>query len=351
MPTPNPRQRLRRPQARRVRPKGRFARFGLLLSAGLLTGLVSLLALGPNAWQPMASPAEAAREGLAANAATTDPTAAAQAVDQFSPGERLSHAITPQFGDLAGRLGLVVEHVPSGARVEQQAARRFTAASVYKLTVAYEVLEQVDQGLLALDDLVTLQQADLLDYQPGELPAGQVLTIRRALETMLGDSSNTAAFALLRTVGRPRLNATLVRLGLQETSVPLLAGESALPGSAPHDRELAVTSAADMARLLRLLATEQLLRPASRQELRRLLAQEEPADPLRAGVPARTPVLAKAGNLPGISNVVGLIETSSGPVIVAVLTQAVDPAQARRVIADIGRSIDRLYSPQPSGPA
>jgi beta-lactamase class A len=269
--------------------------------------------------------------------------AAAPPAAPLSAEQRLALAVAPHAGDLAGRLGLVVEHVVSGARVEQQAERPFTAASVYKLAVAYEVLSQVDQRRIGLDEMLTIQPVDLLDQQAGDLTAGQVLTVRRALETMLGDSSNAAAFGLLRLAGRPRLNADLVELGLRETSVPLLRGERALPGAAPHDQELAVTSAADMARLLRLLTTERLLTPASRQELRRLLAQGEPADPLRVGVPREAAVFAKAGNLPGISNVVGWVETASGPVIVVVLTEAVDPTLARGVIADLGRAVYQLY--------
>ncbi len=263
-----------------------------------------------------------------------------------SRSEQLAEVLTPHLSLYEGRLGLVIKDLEGGARFEYDAQRPFVSASVYKLAVAYEVLRQVDLGNLSLDDLLTIEDGDTWEEEPGGgLGPGDDVTVGMALESMMGLSSNSGAYALMRLVGRPQLNASLAALGLQQTSVPLLAGEAALPGSAPYDPEFAVTTPADMAHLLWLLETDRLLTPGSRQELERLLALEEPVDPLRQGLPPEVEVLAKSGSLEGANNTAGVIRTARGSVVVAAFTEAIDPGEAREMIASLGRLAYQLFSP------
>ena len=72
---------------------------------------------------------------------------------------------------------------------------------MYKLAVAHEVLRQVDLQVLSPDDRLAIERADALEAEPGDLAVGEVISAGRALEHMLGDSSNAAAYALMRMVG------------------------------------------------------------------------------------------------------------------------------------------------------
>src|SRR5688500_13960439 len=159
---------------------------------------------------------------------------------------------------------------------------------------------------------------------------------------MMGGSSNRAAFALLRLLGRAEVNARLVDLGLRRSSVPLLSGQRALPGSRPHDDEYAISAPADLAALLRPIATEQTLTPASRAELRRLLALEETVEPLVGTLPPGA-VQVKHGWMPGVRNVAGFVETASGRRVVAAFVDAGTDAAAEARLADVGRALGRLY--------
>jgi beta-lactamase class A len=255
------------------------------------------------------------------------------------PTQVLAAALAPLVGGPA-RVGIVVEHVTSGARFEHAAAEPGPSASVYKLFVAHEVLTHVDRGVMSLRDGLTIEAVDALE--DGWEDVGDGLTVRQALETMMGGSSNRAAFALLRLLGRAEVNARLVDLGLRRSSVPLLSGQRALPGSAPHDDEYAISAPADLAALLRLVATEQSLSPASHAELRRLLALEETVEPLRDALPSGA-VLAKNGWMPGLRNVAGFVETPSGPLVVVAFVDAPTDAAAEAQLAAIGRALGRLY--------
>jgi beta-lactamase class A len=153
---------------------------------------------------------------------------------------------------------------------------------------------------------------------------------------MLAVSSNSAGHALLRRLGRPEFNAAMTALGLRDTRVPLSSG----------DDEAAVTSAADMAQLLRRLVREELLTDDSRRELADLLALREPLDPLPDAVPDGTPVYSKVGTLEAASNVAGVIITPSGPLIVSIFDRNVDPGIARAITADLVEAVLEVYGEQ-----
>jgi beta-lactamase class A len=230
--------------------------------------------------------------------------------------------------------------VASGTRFEHAATERAPSASVYKLFVALAVLERVDRAELSLDDELTIEAVDALE--DGAESVGERLTVRQALATMMGASSNRSAFALLRLVGRARMNARLVELGLRQSTVPLLIGQSPLPGSPPLDRQYAVSAPADLAGLLRLIAAGQTLSPASRAAMRDLLALDEEIEPLRDAL-APSAVFAKNGWLPGVRNVAALLDTPTGPVVVAAFVEADSDDAAHARIVQIGRALGQLY--------
>jgi beta-lactamase class A len=194
--------------------------------------------------------------------------------------------------------------------------------------VAHEVLRQVDAGRFKLDDRLLIEPRDTVEPEPARgLDAGDEVTVREALRAMLGVSSNSAAHALLRLLDRTRFNASLRALGLRDTRVPL-----------GHD-EVATTTPADMALLLRELARGSVLRYESSAELRRLLTPGQDLNALADALPDDVEVLSKAGNLERASNVAALVSTAQGPVIICVFDEDVDPGDARQTIADLTRAV------------
>jgi beta-lactamase class A len=163
----------------------------------------------------------------------------------------------------------------------------------------------------------------------GGLAAGDTTTPREALERMILVSSNAAAHALLRTLGRREFNQAMDQLGLPNTRVPEVLGDPSAE---------AVTTAGDMARLLRMVALGQGLSSGANTELRDLLAAPQWPDPLRDTLPDEVTILDKVGNLDNASNVSALLSTGRGSVLLVVLDEGVDPGDARGVIAQLGRA-------------
>jgi beta-lactamase class A len=296
---------------------------------------------GAAARRPPATPAS----GPVARPAAEPPSAPEPAA---RPVERLDAAVAARLSGRAGepgpeQLGVVIENLSTGERFAQNEARLFPSGSVYKLAVAWEVMRRVDRGQLRLTDELTIEPGDALEAEPdGGVAPGERVTVRDALEAMMSVSSNAAAYALLRLVGRSELNASLHGLGMQHTSVPLL-NEPPVPGGQALHAEWAITTPADMTVLLRLLATNRTLADGSRAELRRLLALPEPIDPLRDGAPVGAGVLGKIGSLEDATNAAGLLTTPRGTVAVAVFTTGVPPGRAYDLIVDLARAVYQAY--------
>jgi beta-lactamase class A len=250
------------------------------------------------------------------------------------PPGRLSTSLEQLLDGRDGsqNVGVLVEDQATTERFSHEARRVFRSASVYKLPLACEVLRLVDQQQLALDDVVTIEPEDATEGEPlGGLYVGDEVTIERALAAMISLSSNAAAHALMRVIGRPRLNQDWAAMGWRDTRVP-----ETDPGAddSPPD-QAAVTSAADMTDLLDRFLRGQLLSDDSNQLLLRLLSGPARLDPLTAALPAGTEHFEKTGNVDDASTIASVIYTPSGPLILVVLDEDTTPTNARALIGDI----------------
>ena len=246
----------------------------------------------------------------------------------------LAAEIDSLLQERTGEYGVTIEWVPTHQRTSHDGGRAFESASVYKIAVAYEVLHQVDRGQVALADHLSVTDDDASEVEPeGGLAPDDEVSVWEALEAMMGVSSNSAAHALMRLVGRAEINASLHALGLKATHIP-----------EDDDQGPALTSASDVANLLDLVADNRVLSPESRQNLRTLLALPEDIDPLIECLPTGTEVLSKTGNQDRASNVAGLVSTPRGPLIISVFDEDVDPGDARATIEAITRAAWDAYA-------
>jgi beta-lactamase class A len=278
--------------------------------------LVALCACAPS--RPIAAeptPSEPPTE----TAGATAPAAVASSVDGV-----LSGLLPDPTADYA----LILEDVASGERAALNASRVFRSGSVYKLPLAWHALREVDRGRLSLDQPLEIVAEDNIEPEPdGGFGEGDSPTLGEALRAMFSVSSNAAAHAMLRTVGRRALNQALDDAGLSRTRVP----------EQPEGGE-AVTSAEDIARLMRLIARADGLSTAMQTEMLGLLGLGGWPDALRETLADDVLVLDKTGNLEDASNVAALLSTARGSVIVVVLDEGVDPGDARGIIAQLGRA-------------
>ena len=211
------------------------------------------------------------------------------------------------------------------------------AASLWKLPLLVEAYRQRAVIGLSFDTLLEMNQSvlDRVD-PPATLAPGQRLTIEYALERTMTFSDNSAAVLLADRIGYANMQWTLGQLGLTATDV-----------QTTHP----VTTARDAAKLLEVALG---MRPAhwSRtlaevQGMRTLLLGETRNNRIPARLPAGTAVAHKTGDLAGISNDVGVVYLSTGPVTIVILARDLPGhGRAEATAAEIASMIVSSYDPQ-----
>jgi beta-lactamase class A len=221
---------------------------------------------------------------------------------------------------------VAIKDLDSGQGVLVNADREFPAASLFKLSVMYEIYRERDAGRLALADLLPLS-ANYARQDLGTLdvPADTLVSVGWALDRMITRSDNATANLLLDKAGAANVNSSMRDLGLQETRI---TGEQL------------TTSARDMLHLLEVLATEQGLKKETDVEMIQTLLGQTVNDRLPAQLPRDTPVAHKTGNLDGVVHDVGIVYSPSATLVFALLAADVaNGADVTRAEAALTRAV------------
>ena len=228
---------------------------------------------------------------------------------------------------------IAVVHLETGASATVHGDRIAVPASLYKLGVLVEAFRQIEAGQLRLDETLRLLP---VDWAPGagilQGRIGTQVTITDALRLMIGISDNTAAHAIVRRIGVDRMNANNQRLGLSNTRYYI-------------DDRPDTTTAADMARLLSLLATGRLAGVDATGQMLDLLQQVQPAAWLPRGVPSTIAVAHKSGQLDAVRNDAGIVFGPTGRYVVVVLTDyRPNAVQGENAIVQVARSVHAYFA-------
>jgi beta-lactamase class A len=200
----------------------------------------------------------------------------------------------------------------------------FPSASLFKLTVMYEVFKQREAGTLSFDEELVLTERHI-SYDLGTLdrPAGSKIRLADALERMITISDNSSAILLTDRVGAFAINQDMRSIGLKHTRL--------------IEDDL-VTSPGDMLTFLEMLARGQGVSPRASAEMVQLMARQRVNDRIPRNLPDSAIVAHKTGNLPGVVNDVGIVYTPDATFIVAVLVDETrEEGRAALMTADIAR--------------
>lgn len=263
----------------------------------------------------------------------------------------------------AGHRGRVcVLEIDGPGRVALHADEPTYAASSFKITVGLELWRQCAAGELDPAEPVRITPAErTLGGQGLCLFEDQAeLSLRDLARLMLTISDNTATDVVIRRVGPQRVNARLTELGLTHTRIAgtiqnhfaALARDVGQPDLAAHNRAVAeaseaqaaamrarfhraitrpglapCTSAAEMARLVRMLWRDEAGPADACANLRAMLHQQRLTRKIATGFPPDVTIAAKSGSVPGVvSNDVGAVHYPDGRrYAVAILTTTLDP--------------------------
>lgn len=219
----------------------------------------------------------------------------------------LERTIGLSLGDGAGAFGVMVVNLSDGRYAALNPDRSFYAASLFKLTVMYEVFRQREMGTLSFDETILYSPF----YQKYDLAAAPMrvcsdVSVARAVEQMITVSENVSAVLLQDRVGAAAIDQDMAALGLGATT--LGTGDVS-------------TTPRDMARLLEIIARDRAVSPQASREMLGLLLRQTVRNRIPAGLPGGVSVANKTGDWENATHDVAIVLAPFGTYVIAVLSE------------------------------
>ncbi|MFZ2318046.1 MAG: serine hydrolase [Trichococcus flocculiformis] len=213
-------------------------------------------------------------------------------------GEDLAADLDELNAAYPDQLGFVLINEQTGEAITTNESRIFTSASLYKLFLTYAILEQVDAGVLSLQDQMA-DEATIDDY----------------LTSTITVSANEPAKELAHLIGWENIETFIHEQGFVSTSFnPYLEYDGIY-----YNGDLETTPA-EVAFLLERLLEGELLSEASTKYFLGLLGNQQLVYALNTGLSSDVTFAHKTGLLDDVSHDAGILSMDGQNYIVAVLT-------------------------------
>lgn len=284
--------------------------------------------------------------------------------------KELADKVLAMTSGLDGTVGLVIKDLEEGSEVVHHDHTRFSAASIIKIPILWELFRQIEGGMVSLDETVMLTGPEKVGGTGilKELHDGLELTVKDLATLMIIVSDNTATNLIIDRLGMERINATMTGLGLKESSLQrkMMDFEAKKAG---RDN---FVSARDVARVLEYMASgrglrkelcEQAIDIMLRQQLNNKLprglllcpnchraVKDYPQCPwcyldLRKNPPPGARLAHKTGDLAGVEHDAGVLFLPGRTVVIVVLTSDLkNNEDGIRFIGDVAAEVARYYA-------
>ncbi len=210
--------------------------------------------------------------------------------------------------------GIFIWDYTTGKYVAINADKAFSAASIIKLPILFQLFRRVEKDLINLEDSMSTDKA-FISRGSGSLqyfPLGTTFTYARLAELMIQNSDNTASNMLLAAVGgMNELNRAIKNWGFAKTHfyewLPDLKGKNQ-------------TSPAELGRMLYNIDNPDFLSLKSRAEIVEIMGHVKNRYLIQAGLPYNTQFLHKTGDISSMLGDAGIVILPDGrKYIIAVL--------------------------------
>jgi beta-lactamase class A len=240
----------------------------------------------------------------------------------------LKKQIQTAVGDTFKNYSVYVVDYHSNLSVGINESEMFTGASINKLAIMATLYNEVQNGSVNFDRVITLQTEDIQDYGTGSIrydSPGTTYTVKTLVRLMMQKSDNTAAFLLgIYVVGLPKVQSIINSWGLTQT-----------------DMANNITSNRDMELLLRKIYGNNVANPAATAEMLGFMKDGDFENRIPAGLPKDVTVYHKTGDGDtGEIHDVGIVTRGNMAYYIGILTSDVgDVAAAEKLEAKISKIV------------
>ncbi len=220
----------------------------------------------------------------------------------------------------------------SSVAMSVNAEKPVPSASVIKLPIMVEVMEQVKAGTLDLSEIHILTDSEKAggDGVLKNYSHRSRISYADLLRLMLVYSDNTATNIFINELGMAAINARIRAMGLTGTRLNRVMMDTV---AARQGRDNYVT-AADMNRLLSQLYQHRLATPALCEQMLDILKQNEDTLTIPRLLPKSVVVAHKTGTLAYVRADAGIVYARQ-PFLLTVLIQGAPTPDAERIIAEL----------------
>lgn len=235
--------------------------------------------------------------------------------------ERQGIRVSVGIKDLSGQAG--------NAQVLLGSRQSYMPASTIKMALVSTLMQQVDKGVLTLDQKVTVKPEDVVggtgSLQKETFP--QDVTIERLARLMITQSDNTATNVLIDVVGLDKVQALMDQLGLKTMHL----GRKMF-AAAPTPEQDNYIDAADLVTLLDKIYNHAFLSAQSSGQIIDWMKAQEVNTKFGAALPD-APIAHKTGENANVTHDVGYFLVPGKEIAISVLTEVTttgnfDEAQA-----------------------
>lgn len=238
--------------------------------------------------------------------------------------------------DTRGSYAVVIQNLKTEENYSFNEHKVFDSGSLYKLWVMGEIYEQIKEGKLSEDQVISeeisvLNEKFKISSESAELTEGKIeLPVNVALQRMITISDNYSALLLAWKVRLSKVKAYLESHGLMESKV---GGVDELP----------ITTAYDTALFFEQLYKGELADADTTPKMMELLKGQQLNGKLPKYLPKGTIIAHKTGEIGFITHDGGIIYSPKGDYIIVVLSETPRPADAEEKIAQISKSVYNYF--------
>ncbi len=213
-----------------------------------------------------------------------------------------------------------------------RADERVPSASVIKLPILLEAMEQVKAGTLDLDEIHTLTTAEKTGGS-GVLQtyADQSrVSYRELLRLMMVHSDNTATNIFISKLGRDAINQRMRTIGLTQSQLNRVMMDTLATKQGRENYVIAL----EMNTLLERIYRKQVATPTLCDQMIAILKQNQDTETIPRLLPKNTVVAHKTGTLPYVRGDAGIVYASQ-PFLLSVFIEGLPTTEAEQIISEI----------------
>lgn len=231
----------------------------------------------------------------------------------------------------------VIENLKTGEKIAYNENIVVPSASLIKIPIMMEILNQVKEGKLSLKQRITVEDDVKVPFSIlNLLETGNSYTLKDIITLMIIQSDNTAANILMDTAGMDNVNSCIKNLKIKNTVLQRKMMDSQARKEGRENK----TTALDMARFFEIIYKGEKDNDPYSILMKDILTSQLDNSVMRLNIPDDTVIAHKTGDLDGISHDAGIVYLPNVDYIFCGLTwDAVTNNFARETIGKVSKIV------------